>query len=285
MADPFPISYLNGEFLPLKEARISPLDRAFLFGDGVYEVIPVYGGRAFRFGPHFDRLDWSLAGIGMESVYDRQRWEAVCRELVERNGGGDMYLYVQVSRGAEYGRNHAPPAGLTPTVFAFAAPLSQLTEKLEKGIAAVTALDTRWARCDIKSTALLANVLLKQKAAEAGAHETIMIKDGFLTEGSSSTVHVVIGGEIRTPPHCEQLLPGTTQEVVTEIAAELGIPVRFAAVTEAELRAADEVFIGAATIGPVAVTRLDGKPVGDGVPGPVWRRIRTRFEVVKDASA
>jgi D-alanine transaminase len=214
----------------------------------------------------------------MEPVYDRGRWEAVCQALIERNGGGDMYLYVQVSRGAEFGRNHAPPAGLTPTVFAFAAPLSQLTEKLEKGVAAVTAPDTRWARCDIKSTALLANVLLKHKAVEAGAHETVMLKDGLLTEGTSSTVHVVIGGEIRTPPRSPQLLPGTTQDVVTELAAQAGIPARFTPVTEAQLRAADEVFIGAATIGPVAVTRLDGRPVGAGTPGPVWRRIRAGFE-------
>ncbi len=282
MADPFPLCYLNGDYLPLREARISPLDRAFLFGDGVYEVIPVYAGRPFRFRPHFDRLDRSLAALGMAPVHTRAEWETICRQLIARNDGGDMYLYVQVSRGAEYGRNHAPPTGLAPTVFAYASPLPALpAEKLEQGVAAVTAADTRWQRCNIKSTALLANVLLKQQAVEAGAHETILLRDGLLTEGTSTTVHVVINGEIRTPPRSPQLLPGTTQDVVTELAAQAGIPTRAMAVTEAQLRAADEIFIGAATIGPLPVTRLDGRPVGTGEPGPVWRRIREEFEACK----
>ena len=285
MAEPFPICYLDGEYLPLREARISPLDRAFLYGDGVYEVLPVYGGRPFRFHPHFDRLDRSLAAIGMAPVHGRARWTEICLELARRNGGGDMYLYVQVSRGAEYGRNHAPPPGLKPTVFAFASALPQLTENLEKGAPAVTAEDTRWTRCSIKSTSLLANVLLKQLAVESGAHETIMLRNGLLTEGTSSTVHVVIGGEIRTPPRSTQLLPGTTQDLVSELAGQAGIPTRFVAVTEAQLRNADEIFIGAATIGPMAVTRLDGKSVGTGVPGPVWQRIRAQFEAYKQAVA
>lgn len=286
MAEPLPVCYLNGEYLPLKEARISPLDRAFLYGDGVYEVIPVYGGRPFRFHPHFDRLDRSLAEIGMKPVYERKRWSELCAELIRRNGGGDLSLYIQVSRGAEFGRNHAPPPGLTPTVFGFASPLAEpAAEKLEHGVAAITAEDTRWARCNIKSTALLANVLLKQLAVEAGAHEAILLRNGLLTEGTTSTVHVVIGGEIRTPPRGRQLLPGTTQDVVSELAAKAGVPARFTPVTEAELRAADEIFIGAATIGPLPVSTLDGHPVGTGKPGLVWKKIRAQFNSYKQELA
>ncbi len=282
MADPLPIAYLNGEYLPLKEARVSPLDRAFLYGDAVYEVMPVYGGRVFRFTEHFDRLDRSLREISMEPPYERKRWATVCQELVKRNGGGDMYIYVQVTRGAEYGRNHAPLPDIERTVFAFAAPpVVPPVEKVERGVKAVTTEDNRWARCDVKATALLANVLLKQMAVDAGAHETIMLRDGELREGSSTTVHVVIGGEIRTPPRSERILPGTTRDVVGQLAARAGIPFRAVRVTEAELRAADEVFIGAATFGTLAVTTLDGRPVGKGEPGPTWRRIRSLFEDYK----
>lgn len=282
MADPLAIAYLNGEFLPLREARVSPLDRAFLYGDAVYEVAPVYAGRVFRFREHFDRLDRSLRELGMKPVYPRGRWAQLCEELVRRNGGGDMYLYVQVTRGAEYGRNHAPLPEIERTVFAFAAPLPVIPpERFEHGAAAVTAQDTRWSRCDIKSTALLANVLLKQLAMDAGAAETLMLREGLLMEGSSTTAHVVIGGEIRTPPRSNQILPGTTRDVVSELAVRGGIPFRACAVTEAQLRAADEIFIAAATFGTMPVTRLDGKPVGSGAPGTVWKRIRALFEDYK----
>ncbi len=282
MADPLPIAYLDGEFLPLREARVSPLDRAFLYGDAVYEVMPVYAGRVFRFTEHFDRLDRSLREIQMQPVYERKRWADVCQELVKRNGGGDMYIYVQVTRGAEFGRNHAPLPEIARTVFCFAAPpVVPAPEKIERGVKAVTAADNRWARCDVKSTALLANVLLKQLAVDAGAHETIMLRDGQLKEGSSTTVHVVIGGEIRTPPRSQQILPGTTRDVVGQLAARVGIAFRACEISEAELRSADEVFIGAATFGTLAVTTLDGKPVGSGAPGPVWKRIRALFEDYK----
>ena len=282
MADPLPIAYLNGEFLPLREARVSPLDRAFLYGDAVYEVMPVYAGRVFRFTEHFDRLDRSLREIHMEPVYERARWAQVCQELVKRNGAGDMYIYVQVTRGAEFGRNHAPLPLIERTVFCFAAPpVVPAPEKLERGVKAVTAADNRWARCDVKSTALLANVLLKQLAVDAGAHETIMLRDGMLREGSSTTVHVVIGGEIRTPPRSQQILPGTTRDVVGQLAARAGIPFRACEISEAELRSAEEVFIGAATFGTLAITTLDGKPVGTGAPGPVWKRVRALFEDYK----
>ncbi len=282
MPEPFPVCYLNGEYLPLEDARISPLDRSFLYGDGVYEVMPVYAGRMFRFREHFDRLGRSLEGILMRPVHDHAQWAKICQTLIDRNGAADSYLYIQVSRGAEWGRNHAPAPDIKPTVFAFAAPLPQIPqEKVTQGVPAVTAEDIRWARCNIKATALLANVLLRQLAVKAGAHETILLRDGLLMEGTSTTVHVVIGGEIRTPPRDTHLLPGVTQDVVTELAQRAGIPTRRAQVTEAELRGAEEIFIAASTFGTLSVTRLDGKPVGSGVPGPVWKRIYSLFEDYK----
>jgi len=241
---PLPICYLNGEYLPLAEARVSPLDRAFLFGDAVYEVIPVYAGRPFRLRQHMDRLSRSIAAIRMQAPLTHEQWAQVCRELIARNSGGDQTLYIQVTRGGEYGRNHAWPEGLFPTLFAFASPLEPLSaELLDRGVAAITAADTRWARRDIKSTALLANVLLKKLAADAGAYETIMLENGRLTEGSSTTVHAIKGGTIHTPPNGHHILPGTTRDVVTELAARLSMPSRSAEVSEAQLREADEIWL------------------------------------------
>jgi D-alanine transaminase len=282
MAAPFPIAYLNGEFVPLQDARVSPLDRAFLYADSVYEVMPVYDGRVFRFREHFDRLDRSLGELRMRPVHSRAEWATICDGLVARNGGGDMYLYVQVTRGAEFGRNHAPLPDIERTVFAFATALPPVTqERLERGVAAVTAEDTRWSRCDIKSTALLANVMLKQLAVDANAAETILIRDGMMMEGASTTVHVVLDGEIRTPPKSHSILPGTTRDVVSELAMRNGIPFQAAPVSAEQLRTASEVFIGAATIGTLPVTRLDGHPVGAGVPGPVFKRIHAALESYK----
>jgi D-alanine transaminase len=282
MAAPFPIAYLNGEFLPLKDARVSPLDRAFLYADSVYEVMPVYGGRVFRFREHFDRLDRSLGELRMRPVHSREEWAKICDGLVARNGGGDMYVYVQVTRGAEFGRNHAPLPDIDRTVFAFASALPPVTqERLERGVAAVTAEDTRWSRCDIKSTALLANVMLKQLAIDASAAETILIRDGMMMEGASTTVHVVLSGAIHTPPKSHSILPGTTRDVVSELAMRSGIPFQAVPVSAEQLRKASEVFIAAATIGTLPVTRLDDQPVGAGVPGPVWKRIHAALESYK----
>jgi D-alanine transaminase len=275
---PLPICYLNGEYLALEAARISPLDRAFLFADAVYEVLPVYAGRPFRFREHADRLARSLAAIRMQPPLSHAEWAGVCRELVARNGGGDQYLYIQVTRGAEFGRNHAPPEGITPTLFAFASALEPLSAQiLERGVAAVTARDTRWARRDIKSTALLANVLLKQLCADAGAYETILLEDGELTEGSSTTVHVIEGGSIRTPPNGNRILPGTTRDVVSLLAERLGIPAVTGRVSEARLRAADEIWLAFSTRGVLPVTMLDGTAVGDGRPGGLFRRLHAAF--------
>jgi D-alanine transaminase len=275
---PLPVCYLNGEFQPLAQARVSPLDRAFLFADAVYEVLPVYAGRSFRLRQHLDRLQRSLAAIGMPPPLTHPQWSEVCTQLIQRNGGDDMYLYIQVTRGTEFGRNHAWPDDLAPTLFAYASPLPPLpAEMLANGVAAITAQDTRWARRDIKSTSLLANVLLKKQATIAGAFEAILLQKGMLTEGSSTTVHVIRGGEILTPPNGQDILPGTTRSVVEELAAAIGLPARSAAVSEAQLRSADEIWLAFSTRGVLPVATLDGARIGDGKPGPHFRRIHAAF--------
>ncbi len=279
MAEPFPTCYLNGVYLPLGEARISPLDRGFLFGDGAYEVMPVYGGRPFRLEAHCARLTRSLAELRMGDPLSGAQWREMFATLIEAGGHGDLYLYWQVSRGAERGRNHAPLPDIPRTVFAFAAPWpAPSREALEHGLACVTAPDTRWARCDIKSTALLANVLLRQLAVDAAAAETILLREGRLTDASASAVHVVIGGEVRTPPNSHEILPSTTRTVIEELAARAGIPWRAAPVSESELRAAEEIWISAATREVQPVTWLDGHPLGAGRPGPLWRRVYAAFQ-------
>jgi D-alanine transaminase len=279
MAEPLPICYLNGEYLPLAEARISPLDRGFLYGDGVYEVIPIYGCRPFRLEAHCSRLTRSLGEIRMEDPLSREQWCELFDTLIARNGGGDQYIYWQVTRGAERGRNHAPLPDIARTIFAFCAPLPvPPPTMLEKGLSCVTAEDTRWARCDIKSVSLLANVLLRQLSVDGGATETILLRNGELMEASASTVYVVIGGELRMPPNSRKILPGTTRGVVEELAVRTGVPYRATPISEAELRSADEVWISAATREVQPVTTLDGKAVGAGRPGPLWRRVYDEFQ-------
>ncbi len=286
MATPLPWCHLNGQQQLLTEARISPLDRSFLFGDGIYEVIPVYGGRLFRPQSHFDRLDRSAAAIRLTNPHDSAQWLALLQQLIDANGGGDQYVYLQLSRGAEYGRNHAPLPDIPPTVFAYCSPWPQIAAStLSNGLACITAADSRWARCDIKSVALLANVLLRQLAVDANASETILLRDGELTEGSASTVHVVRDGVLITPVNSTRLLPGTTRSVVEELADALGITRHNARISEAELRSADEIWLGAATREVQPVTRLDGAPVGTGHPGPVWRRVYDAYQLLKQTDS
>jgi D-alanine transaminase len=282
MADPLPISYLNGAFVPLNEARISPLDRGFLYSDGVYEVMPVYAGRPFRFEAHAARLTRSLAAIRMEDPHTRAEWRELLSTLITRNGGGDQYVYWQVTRGAEFGRAHAPLPNIPRTVFAFCAPLPvTAATTLENGVECVTAQDTRWAQCDIKSVSLLANILLRQLAVDAHAAETILLRDGELMEASASAVHVVLGGVIVSPPNSRKILPGTTRSAMEEVAGSADIPYKSASVSEQQLRTADEIWISAATREVQPVTKLDGKPVGTGKPGPVWRRIYEQWQHYK----
>jgi D-alanine transaminase len=260
--------------MPVREARISPLDRSFLFGDGVYEVIAVHDGYASRLAANIARLRRSLGELRIRNPHSDAQWSELVRKLAVANGNGDLYVYLQVSRGAEFGRNHAPLPDVEPTVFAFCSPLpSAAPEVLANGVACITAADTRWARCDIKSVALLANVLLRQQAVEAGAAETILLREGWLTDASASAVHVVVSGEILTPPRSHQLLPGTTRGLLEDIAAREGLPCRSTPVSETTLRQAEEIWLSAATRGVIPVTRLDGVDVGGGQPGPLWRRM------------
>lgn len=282
MAEPYPLCYLNGQFVPIDEARISPFDRGFLYADGAYEVMPVYAGRPFRFGAHAQRLTRSLAEIRMEDPHTREQWHEIIGKLITPNGWMDQYVYWQVTRGAERGRNHAPLPNVPRTVFAFAAPFPTASAAVrENGVGCITAQDTRWARCDIKSVSLLANVLLKQLAVDANASETILLRDGELMEASSSAVHVVIKGEIRSPPHSRKILPGTTRGVIEELAERAHIAHRSTRITESELRNAEEIWLTAAVREMSAVTTLDGRPVGTGKIGSCYRRIHDVFEKYK----
>ncbi|MGH8227635.1 MAG: D-amino acid aminotransferase [Steroidobacteraceae bacterium] len=286
MAAPLPLCYLDGAYLPLKEARISPLDRGFLYADGVYEVMPVYAGRPFRFAEHCARLTRSLAELRMANPLSTEEWRVIIATLVERNGGGDQYVYWQVTRGAEWGRNHAPLPEIARTVFAFCAPLPRTAPgDLERGLACITAADTRWARRDVKSVALLPNVLLRQLAIDKGAAETILLDGGELTEASASAVHVVIGGALCSPPRTAHILPGTTRAVIEELATALGLARREVRIGEADLRGAEEICLSSATRELAPVTRLDGRPVGAGEPGPIWKRLHEAFEKLKQSLA
>ncbi len=275
------IVYLNGSFLPMREARIPVLDRGFIFGDGVYEVIPVYGRKPFRLAEHLRRLQYSLDGIRLANPYPDSEWSRLILELVARCPHDNQGLYLQVTRGVAK-RDHAFPKGVKPTVFMMTNALSTPSpEMVANGVAAITAADNRWTRCDIKSIALLGNVLMRQLAVDAGANETIMLRDGHLTEGSASNVFTVRGGIIVTPPKSNLILPGTTYDVVLELAKKGGMPVEVRAVTETELRSADEIWITSATREVLAVNLLDGKPVGTGTPGPVFQRMHTLFREFK----
>jgi D-alanine transaminase len=282
MAAPYPLCYLNGQYVAIEEARISPFDRGFLYADGVYEVMPVYAGRPFRFRAHVERMTHSLGEIRMEDPHTADEWREIISKLIAPQGNADQYVYWQVTRGAELGRTHAPLPKLPRTVFAFASPFPTVSaEAIANGVACVTAHDTRWARRDIKSVSLLANVLLRQLSVDANASETILLANGLLTEASAAAVHVVLDGEIRTPPNSWLILPGTTRGAVEKMAERLGIPFRAANVTEGELRSADEIWLSAAVREMSAVTLLDGRRVGDGKVGPIYERIRAEFERYK----
>jgi D-alanine transaminase len=273
--------YLNGEFLPLSQARVSVLDRGFIFGDGVYEVIPVYGRRPFRLPEHLRRLQYSLDGIRLANPHPPQQWTRLIEELIARCPHRDQSLYLQVTRGVAK-RDHAFPPNTPPTVFLMTNALSVPSpEMVENGAAAVTAEDNRWLRCDIKSTALLGNVLMRQLAVDAGAAETIMFRDGMLTEGSASSVFVVRGGVVMTPPNSNLVLPGTTYDVVLELARKAGMLCEVRTLTREEVESADEIWVTSATREVLAIARLDGKPVGSGRPGPVFKRMHALFTAFK----
>ncbi|MGI9330396.1 MAG: aminotransferase class IV [Gammaproteobacteria bacterium] len=281
MAEPLPTAYLNGEFLPVETARISPLDRGFLFGDAVYEVIPVYRGRALLLDAHLARLGNSLQALSIGDPLQEKGWRQLVAELIRRNGDGDMGLYLQVSRGTDRGRDHAFPTTAIPaTVFAMASPVPA---PRADGLRAITMPDTRWGRCDIKATALLANVLSRQAASEAGADEAILTWQGEVTEGSSSSIILVEGQELIRRPNSEAILPGTTTDLVVELAREAGLPCREEPIGVERLHSADEVWLASAMRGVSAVVNIDGRDIGDGTPGSAWREVASRFEDYKYA--
>ncbi len=271
-----PVAYLNGEFLPLSQARVPVLDRGFLFGDGVYEVIPAYGGRPFRLAQHLTRLENSLRAIRMEPPLHPRQWENILNELLQ--GEEDQAIYLQITRGTAGTRDHAFPTDANPTVLAWAVPLNNEVPHPAK---AVTRPDIRWQWCHIKAITLLANVLLRQQAIDLGYQEAILIRDGKVTEGAASNIFAVIGGILVTPPKGPHLLPGITRDLVLELAAENGIPNREGEMTAEELATADEIWLTSSTREMVPVVELDGQVVGQGRPGPVWHRMHEVFQQYK----
>lgn len=265
-----PVAFLNGKFLPLKEAQVPVLDRGFLFGDGVYEVIPVYGGRLFRVAEHLKRLEASLSAIRCANPYSWEQWTDLLQDLVTQNGAGDLSVYLQITRGAGPNRDHAFPENSKPTVFAMATPLTSL-EKYQKGVSAILVEDIRWAWCDVKSITLLANVLLRQQAIDVGAFEAILVRDGQVIEGAASNVFVVRKEKLVTPPKGPMLLPGITRDLVLELASEYGVDTQEAPISVEELQTAEEVWLTSSTREIVSVVTLDGNTVGNGKPGP-WHK-------------
>ena len=285
--------FLNGEFMPIEDAKISVLDRGFIFGDGVYEVIPVYSRKAFRLAEHLRRLQHSLDGIRLQNPHSEAEWSAIINDLIARNEAQDQYLYLHITRGVAK-RDHAfPIPPVKPTVFMMSNPLpTPPAELLQSGVGAVTAQDNRWMRCDIKAIALLPNVLLRQMAVDAGCAETILIRpgsnnerlfmsDGFMTEGAASNIFVVKNGKLLAPPKDNLMLPGITYDVILEIAAANGIPHEVRKVMAAEVFNADELLLTSSTKEVLAITHLDGKPVGTGKPGPMFAKLYKLYQDFK----
>ncbi|MFL9709541.1 D-amino acid aminotransferase [Methylobacillus sp. Pita1] len=276
--------YLNGSFLSLAQATVPVLDRGFIFGDGVYEVVPVYSGQPFRLDEHLARLAQSLEAVRIRNPLNTAGWHDVCTRLVAANAGlADQSLYIQVTRGVAPRDQAFPQPEVSPTVLAMSMPLvTPSRELVESGVSAITALDIRWQRCNIKAISLLANVLLRQEAVDHGVAETLMLRDGYLTEGSSSNIFVVKEGILLAPPKNQFMLPGITYDVVLELAQANGMPTKVGPVSEAQLRAADEIWLTSSTKEVLAVVALDGVTVNDGKPGPVFKRMHALYQAFKN---
>ncbi len=267
------IVYLNGQYLPIDEAKISVLDRGFTFGDGIYEVIPVYNGHIFRLKEHIERLNNSLDEVFIDKPHEMDQWEKILRELIEKNSekdpSEDQSLYIQVTRGISE-RDHAIDIAIEQTVFAMIRPL--LKKDRSAGISAVIEEDIRWKYCHIKAITLLPSVMLRHKAKQSGATEALLIREGYVTEGAASNVFIVKNGIVKTPIKDGSLLPGITRDLVVELLSESGIPCEEVVIKETELKQADEIWITSSTWEIVPVIELDGKPVGTGRPGEVWQQ-------------
>jgi len=289
MALPDFLCYLNGEYAPVAEAKVSVLDRGFIFGDGVYEVVPVYERRLFRFDEHMARLERSSSKVRIANPHSREEWLARCRhlvgELAAQKGADEQLVYIQLTRGVA-ARDHVMPDGVAPTVFMMASPMKPATaEQRHQGVACVTARDFRWERGDVKSTSLLANVLARQMSADHGALETIMFRDGFLTEAAASNVWIVHEGALLGPPKSEHVLEGIRVELLRELCEECGIAYNLRPIAEADVLAADEVLLSSATKEVLPVTRIDGEAVGHGAPrgkpGPVYAKLYEAYQQAK----
>jgi D-alanine transaminase len=282
---PDTLCYLNGEYLPLAQAKVSVLDRGFIFGDGVYEVVPVYQRRLFRFDEHMDRMDRGLSKIRIVNPLSRTQWLERCRTLIAAQAAEDQLVYVEITRGVAL-RDHVMPPDITPTVFMMTSPMKPPTpEQRHAGVACVSARDFRWERGDIKSISLLGNVLARQMSADKGAVETIMFRDGFLTEGSGSNVWIVHEGALLGPPKGEHVLEGIRYELLRELCEEEGIAYNLRPIPEADVFVADEVMLSSATKEVLPVTSIDGQAVGHGAlrgkPGPVYARLHEAYQRAK----
>ena len=273
--------YLNGSFIPIEDARISVLDRGFIFGDGVYEVVPVYSRRPFRLTEHLRRLQDSLEGIRLKNPHSDVAWRGLLEQIIASNEGDDQYLYLHITRGVAP-REHSFPEDVMPTVFIMSTPLlAPPKELLAAGVSAITANDNRWLRCDIKATSLLPNVLLRQMAADEDAVETLLLREGFLTEGSASNIFVVRNEMLLAPPKSYLMLPGITYDVVLELAAANDIPHEVREVSEYEIRTAQELLLTSSTKEIMPITRLDGKLVGSGKPGTIFTQLYQLYQNYK----
>ena len=286
---PDTLCHLNGQTLPLCDAKVSVLDRGFIFGDGIYEVIPVYGRRLFRFDEHMARLARSLGKVRIANPHSRDGWLALVRQLVAAHAADDQLVYLQVTRGVAL-RDHVMPEGITPTVFGMTSAMKPPSaEQRHQGVACTTARDFRWERGDIKSISLLGNVLARQMSADHGAAETILFRDGFLTEAAACNVWVVHEGALLGPPKSEHVLEGIRYELIRELCDDVGIAFNLRPIAEADVFAADELMLSSATKEVLAVTTLDGQPVGHGAlhgkPGPVYARLHEAYVRAKVAQS
>ncbi len=264
--------FLNGEFMPMEEAKVPVLDRGFIFGDGIYELVPVYSRAPFRLEGHLARMERSLSEVRIANPYSRAQWTAIIEQMIEKHPFDDQGVYWQVTRGVAK-RDHSFPKDTAPTVFMMSNPLvNPSKEVIENGAKAVSAEDFRWHRCDLKTISLIGNCMLRQLSFEEGAIETLLLREGKLTEASASNAYIVKNGVIATPPKDNHILPGITLDVVFDIVARGKLPIEVREITEAELRGADEVWVSSSSKEIVAVVDLDGRPVGNGKPGPVFRK-------------
>ncbi len=273
--------YLNGKFMPIEEACIPVLDRGFIFGDGVYEVIPVYSRKPFRLAEHLNRLQYSLDGIRLRNPLDNEDWKKLLEQIILLNEGEDQYIYLHITRGVAK-RDHAFPINVPPTVFIMSNPLlPPPAELLASGASAITALDNRWIRCDVKAISLLPNVLLRQLAVDDRAVETILIRDGFLTEGAASNIFIVKNRILLAPPKSHLMLPGITYDVVLELAAANQIPHEIREISEPEVHAADEILLTSSTKEIMPITLLNNTSVGNGKPGELFTRLHALYQHYK----